>query len=162
MLLTIQERHNGIIECADCGKHISDQATMCVNCGRPLQSAGDTKSGLPTIWAAVTRSKTPINLFALAMSACAAVLGVAAVKIDNKLALQGFTFKLHMFLAITGMFFVTLLFSRTSIYHPTDLAKAKQDGFEEQSKDRPVLAAILILFLILAYGLYQAKKSGYI
>ena len=42
----------GLIQCPDCGKQVSDQATACIHCGRPLAkslrhsvSSTDVKTG---------------------------------------------------------------------------------------------------------------------
>ena len=107
------------------------------------------------------KSKTPINLFSLAMMACAAVLGFSATKIQGACSLVAFTYTLHVFLAVTGMFFVTLLFNRRGVYHPDDMAKAKRDGFTDFGKDRPVIAAVLIALMLIAYGLYQYSQGSH-
>jgi hypothetical protein len=59
------------------------------------------------------------------------------------------------------MFFVTILFCRKGIYHPDDLAKAKRDGISDMGEDRPVIAAMLIFIMLIAYGLYQAFKADF-
>lgn len=141
-----------LISCPDCDHSISDQAPACPNCGRPT---GNIKSSAKSgAWQAVVKSRTPINVFALAMMACASVFGFSATNMEED-ALKAFTYSLHVFLALSGMFFVCLLFCRSAIYHPEDLAKAKQQGVTF-GKDRPVLAAVLIGGLILIYGAYQA------
>ena len=61
----------------------------------------------------------------------------------------------HSFLAVFGMFFVTILFFRKGIYQPEDLAKAKRNGVSDFCEGRP-----LIGFMPIAYGLYQAIKAG--
>jgi hypothetical protein len=53
------------------------------------------------------------------------------------------------------MFFATILFCRKGMYHPTDLAKAKQAGVEDLGQDKPILAAVLIIIMVIAYGVYQ-------
>ncbi len=87
------------------------------------------------------------------MMACAAVFGVSAIQVKQD-SLPAFTYSLHTFLAITGMFFVILLFCRKAIYHPDDLAKAKDHGVD-LGKDSPALAAVLIALMMIAYGCYQ-------
>ncbi|SEF67369.1 hypothetical protein [Marinobacterium lutimaris] len=153
-----------LIRCMDCDHEISDQAASCVQCGRPIKAGADRSSPQPssfhsTAWAAVTRSKTPINLFALAMMACAAVLGVSANSISNACSLIAFTYTLHTFLAVAGMFFVTLLFCRAGVYHPDDLAKAKRDGLQNLGRDKPLIAAGLIVLMFSAYALYQNSQG---
>lgn len=49
------------------------------------------------------------------MMACASLFGVSATQIEGH-ALSAFTYALHIFLAIAGMFFICLLFCRSSIY----------------------------------------------
>ncbi len=150
----------GLIKCEDCGQEMSDQATVCVKCGRPCGSTTEPRSFLHGAWAAVTRSKTPINLFAIAMMSCAAILGMSATQVESDNSLTAFTYTLHTFLAVAGMFFVTILFCRKGIYHPEDLAKAKRNGISDLGEDRPVIAAVLIFLMLIAYGLYQAEKGG--
>ncbi len=150
----------GLIKCQDCGHDISNQAKACVKCGRPCDNTNESRSSLHGAWAAVTRSKTPINLFAIAMMSCAAILGMSATQIDNDISLTAFTYTLHTFLAVSGMFFVTILFCRKGIYHPEDLAKAKRNGVIDFGEDRPVIAAVLIGFMLIAYGMYQAIRAG--
>ena len=93
---------------------------------------------------AVTKSSTLINVFALAMMACAAILGASATQVDNICDLTAFTYTLHIFLAVSGMFFATILFCRKGMYHPEDLAKAKQAGVEDLGHDKPMIAARFI------------------
>ncbi len=146
-----------MIQCENCGYALSEQAVNCVQCGHPQHEKAQGET--PSAWSAVTRSKTPINLFAIAMMSCAAILGMSAVTIDNEYALIAFTYTLHIFLAVTGMFFITILFCRKAIYHPEDLAKAKEAGLDDLGNDNPVLAAILIGGMLLIYGVYQLSVS---
>jgi hypothetical protein len=150
-----------LVKCEDCGQEISDQALMCVKCGRPSGASNESRSFWQGAWAAVTKSKTPINLFAIAMMSCAAILGMSATRIKSETSLEAFTYTLHTFLAVAGMFFVTILFCRKGIYHPDDLAKAKRDGISDMGEDRPVIAAMLIFIMLIAYGLYQAFKADF-
>ncbi|MBN0988536.1 hypothetical protein [Amphritea pacifica] len=149
-----------MIKCAECGHTISDKAELCISCGCPSGSAieASTKqTGMSSAWSAVTRSRTPINLFAIAMMCCASILGMSATQIDGPDSLKAFTYTLHVFMAVTGMFFVTILFCRKGVYHPDDLAKAKRDGLsDEMGADRPVIAAVLIIIMLSAYAAYQA------
>ncbi|MDQ7015237.1 MAG: hypothetical protein Q9N68_02555 [Gammaproteobacteria bacterium] len=145
--------------CEDCGQDISDQATMCIKCGCPLGSTTKASGIMDGAWAAVTRSKTPINLFAIAMMSCSAILGMSATQIENQYSLIAFTYTLHTFMSVTGMFFVTILFCRKGVYHPEDLAKAKREGITDLGEDRPVIAAVLIVLMLTAYGLYQFIKT---
>ena len=153
-------------QCEDCGKPVSDQAQMCVHCGCPIadtekqdcENAGATSSA----WQAAMRAKTPINIFAIAIMCCSAILGMSAAGVDSENSLIAFTYTLHTFLAVTGMFFVTLLFCRKGIYHPDDLAKAQRDGVKDLGQDRPILAVILIVLMMIGYGLYQAVSAGMI
>jgi hypothetical protein len=140
--------------CEDCGQEISDKAAMCVKCGCPLDSSTKPNGFMDSAWAAVTRSKTPINLFAIAMMSCSAILGWSATQIKNENSLTAFTYTLHTFLAVTGMFFVTILFCRKGVYHPDDLAKAIHEGID-LGEDRPKIAAALIVLMLSAYCLYQ-------
>ncbi len=141
-----------LIKCADCGTDVSDLATACVKCGRP-RNASLPESSIRSAWRATTQAKTPVNVFALAMMSCAAVFGVSATLIKGD-PLPAFTYSLHTFLAIAGMFFVTLLFCRKAIYHPTDLVNAKEHNVD-LGPDRPMLAAVLLGCMFIAYGLYQ-------
>lgn len=140
-------------ECKDCGRDVSDKALSCPGCGRPSEAMEAKASETSSAWKAVEKVRTPINVFAFAMMACAAVFGFSATRISED-ALSAFTYSLHTFLAIAGMFFVCLLFCRRAIYHPDDLTAAKEKGVE-LGEDRPVLAAILIGIMLLAYGIYQ-------
>lgn len=152
----------GMTSCEDCGHDISDRADVCISCGCPLrpvtyEAAPKSGSGMSGPWSAVTKSKTPINLFAIAMMSCSSILGMSAVHIDSKISLTAFTYTLHIFMAVTGMFFVTILFCRKGVYHPDDLAKAKRDGItDDLGKDRPEVAAVLIVIMLTAYAVYQA------
>lgn len=87
------------------------------------------------------------------MLACAAVFGFSATQIQEN-PLPAFTYSLHTFLAVTGMFFVTLLFCRKAIYHPDDLARSKELNVD-LGPDRPLLAALLMGLMFFAYGAYQ-------
>jgi heme/copper-type cytochrome/quinol oxidase subunit 2 len=156
-----------LINCDDCGQEISDQAEMCIKCGKPYNTKeshaplqGSVDGASP--WSAVTKAKTPINIFAIAMMTCASVLGVSATHINSELSLTAFTYTLHIFLSVTGMFFVTILFCRKGVYHPDDLASAKRAGVTDLGEDRPVIAAVLIFVMLFAYGLFQAVKGEYI
>jgi hypothetical protein len=141
-----------LVECPDCGAESSELALACVKCGRPREKE-EPSGSWRSAWTAAARARTPINVFALAMMACAAVFGFSATMIKDD-PLPAFTYSLHTFLAIAGMFFVTLLFCRKAVYHPDELASAKlRDA--NLGPDRPVLAAVLIGVMMIAYGLYQ-------
>jgi hypothetical protein len=111
-----------LIKCPECQQEISDQAVTCIKCGHPLHKPVDQQYSLNTAWNSVTKSRTPINVFALAMMACSAILGVSATQVDSICSLTAFTYTLHIFLAVSGMFFATILFCRKGMYHPEDLA----------------------------------------
>lgn len=141
-----------LVSCAECEKEISDRATACPQCGCPLgDEAPDESKGM---WKAVTKARTPINVFAIAMMAAASLFGASATQIEGH-ELEAFTYSLHIFLAVAGMFFACLLFCKSSIYHPDELAKAKRDGFEFPP-DRPGVAAALIGVMLTGYAAYQA------
>jgi hypothetical protein len=144
-----------LIKCSECNQEISNQAAICVKCGNPTNKSPEQGSHFNTAWNTVTKSRTPINVFALAMMACSAILGVSATEIDGICDLTAFTYTLHVFLAVSGMFFATILFCRKGMYHPEDLAKAKQAGIDEFGEDKPVIAAVLICIMIVSYGLYH-------
>lgn len=144
-----------LTKCLDCGQEISDQAAICVKCGRPLVHMDESPSKSTLLWNAVTKAKTPINLFALAMMACASVLGYSATKVTGCDARTAFTYTIHAFLAVSGMFFLAILFCRKAIYHPKDLGQATPEVLKELGKDRPVIAAATIILMLLAYGYYQ-------
>jgi hypothetical protein len=137
-----------LTKCPECDHEISDKAVHCVSCGHPVE----TTNQVPGPWAAVTRAKTPINVFALAMMAGASVFGYSATKVEGTDALKAFTYSLHTFLAVVGMFFLTLLFCRSAIYHPNELSDAQA----KLGQDRPGIAAGVIGLIFVAYGLYQA------
>lgn len=136
--------------CPACERPLSDKATSCPHCGHPLKTDSPPSASL---WQAVTRARTPINVFALAMMASASVFGASATQLGDN-ALIAFTYALHIFLAIAGMFFLCLILCRACIYHPEELAKAKKDGLEIPP-DRPILAACLIGVMIVGYSVYQ-------
>ena len=144
--------------CPECEHQISDRAVACPNCGHPRETTGETRDSWRGLWQAVGHTKTPINVFALAMMACAAVFGYSATRLEQE-ALKGLTYSLHTFLVIAGMFFVCLLFCRKAIYHPDDLARVKDHGVD-LGRDRPVLAAILIALMLAGYALYQGFVAG--
>jgi len=146
-----------LVKCLDCGAEISDKAVACVRCGRPLGNAEQHPVKSSTLWSTVTKARTPINVFALAMMACAAVLGYSATQVTGCDARTVFTYAIHAFLAVSGMFFLAILFCRKGIYHPEDLGNVKPEVLKELGKDRPVVAAALIMFLLLAYGFYQYR-----
>ncbi|MCH6257555.1 phage terminase large subunit family protein [Puniceicoccaceae bacterium K14] len=142
-----------LIPCPECERELSEQAIQCPGCGHPIQngeSASGDKSG---IWRAVIKSKTPINVFALAMMACASVFGFSSTQLESG-GSEAFTYSLHVFLAVSGMFFVCLLFCRKAIYHPDDLVKAKEAGVD-LGEDKPVLAAVLIAIMVTLYAFYE-------
>lgn len=144
-----------LITCEDCGQEVSSLANACIHCGRPNTSENYYKNSMHGAWLAVTRSKTPINLFAIAMMSCAAILGVSATQVDSDTSLTAFKYTLHVFLAVSGMFFVTILFCRRGMYHPEDLARAKNAGIDDLGSDNPGIAAVLIAIMLIAYGVYQ-------
>jgi hypothetical protein len=147
-----------IITCLDCNHEISDKAAMCVHCGRPNSPDGKGDS-INSPWGSVNAAKTPINVFALAMMACTAVLGASAPFIDGSCSLTAFTYSIHAFLAVATMFFLSLLFCRKGIYHPSDLGNVKTEVLSEMGKDEPRLAAAIILMVFLAYGGYQGYQA---
>jgi predicted ferric reductase len=93
-----------LVKCFECGQEISDQAEICVKCGRPLDARGKSNSNKSMLWNAVTKTKTPINIFALAMMACASVLGASATQITGCYSHSAFTYTIHSFIAISGFF----------------------------------------------------------
>lgn len=142
-----------LINCSECNQETSDQAQACVKCGHPLEKAVQSqKKGL---WNTVAKARTPINIFALAMMACASVLGASATQIADCYALTAFTYTIHSFIAVSGMFFLAILFCRKGIYHPEDLNKVKPEVLKELGTDKPIIAAILIAAMMSAYGYYQ-------
>ncbi len=145
----------GLVKCLDCGQEISDQAAICVKCGRPLGHIELTPSKSTLLWNAVTKARTPINIFALAMMACASVLGYSATQITGCDARIAFTYTIHAFLAVSGMFFLAILFCRKGGYHPEDLGKVKSEVLKDLGKDRPVIASAFIILMLSAYGYYQ-------
>lgn len=56
-----------LIKCPECKQEISDQACICIKCGNPISKTAEQQSSLNTAWNAVTTSRTPIDVFALAM-----------------------------------------------------------------------------------------------
>ena len=94
------------------------------------------------------------------MMACSAILGVSATGIDGICYLTAFTYTLHVFLAVSGMFFATILFCRKGMYHPDDLAKAKLAGIDELGEDKPVTAAVLICIMTMFYGFYHWQSES--
>ena len=144
-----------LIKCPECDHDVSDEASACLYCGHPINTAPQQRPPLSDAWSAVTTSRTPINVFALAMMACAAILGASSTQIDNICDLTAFTYTLHVFLALCGMFFVMILFSRKGIYHPQDLARAKQASNDDLGNDKPIVAAVLICLMIGGYATYQ-------
>jgi len=149
-----------LIKCPECDQEVSDRAQVCVHCGNPLTKDGQPSRGFGLAWGAVTSARTPINVFALAMMACAAVMGVSAAGIQNACALTAFTYTLHIFLAVCGMFFVTLLFCRRNMYHPEDVAKVEEARGKVEWGSRPILAAVLIGVMLTLYAVYQATGSN--
>jgi hypothetical protein len=144
-----------ISKCPECGHDVSNKAAACTHCGHPNDLMTQPRAPLTNAWNAVTKSRTPINVFALAMMACSAILGASATQVDNVCDLTAFTYTLHIFLAISGMFFATILFCRKGMYHPEDLAKAKQAGVEDLGHDKPMIAAVFIFLMVVGYTYYQ-------
>ena len=149
-----------LINCLDCGQEVSELAEKCVNCGRPLVDAKESPNKSSHIWSAVTKAKTPINIFALAMMACASVLGYSATQITGCDSRVAFTYTIHAFLAVSGMFFLAILFCRKGIYHPEDLNEVKPEVLKDLGKDRPIIVAVLIFIMLSAYGIYQFKTPN--
>jgi len=143
-----------LVNCPDCGREVSEQASACVNCGRPLGQKDSTGNAV-SLWAAVTKTKTPINVFALAMTVCASVLAHSATNIESCYASVAFTYTIHAFLAVSGMFFLAILFCRNGVYHPRDLEKIDPAVRSKLGEDRPIAAAVLISLMLFGYGLYQ-------
>ena len=71
-----------------------------------------------SLLSAANKVRTPINVFAIAMMACASVLGGSATMIDGCYSLTAFTYTIHAFIAVSGMFFLTLLFCRKEYITP--------------------------------------------
>lgn len=149
-----------LIKCSECGQEISDKASMCVKCGCPVTDTAKASGNLNPLWDAVTKARTPINVFALAMMACAAVLGYSATKVSGCDARTAFTYTIHAFLAVSGMFFSAILFCRKGIYHPEELGKARREVLDDLGKDRPVIAAMIIILMLAGYAFYQYKNPN--
>ena len=115
----------------------------------------ETKDKSNALLSAVNKAKTPTNIFAIAMMACASVLGGSATLVESCESLTAFTYTIHAFLAVSGMFFLSLLFCRKGIYHPQDLDTVSPEVRSELGVDRPITAAVLIVIVMLAYGGYQ-------
>lgn len=122
-----------------------------------MDKTKDEKSALLSV---ANSARTPINIFAIAMMACASVLGGSATLVESCESLTAFTYTIHAFIAVSGMFFLALLFCRKGIYHPQDLDKVSSDVRSDLGKDRPVIAAVLIALMMLAYGYYQYKTPN--
>ena len=114
-----------LIKCPECNQEVSSQAAMYVKCGNPINESTLQQSHFNAAWNTASKSRTPINVFALTMMACSAILEVSATGIDGICDLTAFTYTLHVFLAVSGMFFATILYCRKGMYHPDDLAKSK-------------------------------------
>ena len=151
-----------LVDCPVCSKKVSDQAVTCCHCGHPLETGAHNNSENTSAWQTISKAKTPINVFAIAMMISASILGIRGsfLEKDNLQALAGFTYSLHIFLAVCGMFFMVLLFCRQAMYHPDALARAKQSGISNFGEDRPMVAAIFIVLMVVAYGLFQVIDSG--
>ena len=115
----------------------------------------ETEDKSNALLSAANKAKTPINIFAIAMMACASVLGGSATLVESCESLTAFTYTIHAFLAVSGMFFLSLLFCRKGIYHPQDLDTVSPEVRSELGMDRPITAATLIVFTMFAYGGYQ-------
>ena len=150
-----------LVDCPVCTEKVSDQAVTCCHCAHPLKTDAPDTSKNTSAWQTVSKAKTPINVFAIAMMISASILGIRGsfLEKDNLQALQGFTYSLHIFLAVCGMFFMVLLFCRQAMYHPDALARAKQSGFSNFGEDRPLVAAIFIVLMVVAYGFFQFFHS---
>lgn len=144
-----------LIKCLECEHEISDQAEICVKCGYPLNVKEPSDNSKSMLWHAVVKTKTPINVFALAMMACASILGASATQITDCYSHSAFTYTIHSFIAVSGMFFLAILFCRKGVYHPEDLDKVKPEILNVLGIDRPLLAAGLIASMMIAYGYYQ-------
>jgi len=142
-------------KCPDCDHVVSELAFACVNCGRltdyGIKKQENTNSSM---WDVITRLRAPINVFAFAMMAAAAVFGMYSVDVMADNDLKAFAFSLHVFLAVAGMFFVTLLFCPGRIYHPNDLTNY------DLKQDRPEIAAIIIVAMLVLYAFYQSYRLG--
>ena len=150
-----------LMDCPVCSGKISDQAVTCCHCAHPLQTDTSDTAKNGSAWQAVSKAKTPINVFAIAMMISASILGIRGSFLENGNleALKGFTYSLHIFLAVCGMFFMALLFCRKGMYHPEVLAKAKQSGVSNLGEDRPMVAAVFIVIMVVAYSLFQLFGS---
>ena len=150
-----------LVDCPVCSEKVSDQAVTCCHCAQPLKTNAPDTAGNTSAWQTVSQAKTPINVFAIAMMISASVLGIRGsfLEKDNLQALEGFTYSLHIFLAVCGMFFMVLLFCRKGMYHPDALIRAKQSGLNNFGEDRPMVAAIFIVVMVVAYGFFQVFDS---
>ena len=149
----------GLVKCSECEHQISDKAKFCVNCGCPLQEEPpEDKQSLG--WSTASKARTPINIFALAMMCCASILGGSATFVESCESQTVFTYTIHAFIAVSGMFFLTLLFCRKGVYHPEDLDKVSTEVRKELGTDQPHIAAALITFMMLAYGAYQFNAES--
>ncbi len=147
-----------LIPCSECKKEISSNALMCIHCGNPMAASDNEPGKMTQMWNAVTKARTPINIFALAMMACASVLGFSATDINTAVSLTAFTYAIHAFLAVTAMFFLTILFVKKGLYHPEDLGKVKSEVLKDFGKDQPMIAAVIIVVMLFSYGYYQQDK----
>ncbi|MBL3527848.1 MAG: hypothetical protein JMN27_10695 [gamma proteobacterium endosymbiont of Lamellibrachia anaximandri] len=96
-----------------------------------------------------------ILIFAIAMMCCTSVLGGSATFVESCESQTAFTYTIHAFIAVSGMFFLTLLFCRKGIYHPEDLDKVSLEVRNDLGADRPFIAAALIAIMMFSYGAYQ-------
>lgn len=146
-------------KCSECGQDLARDAILCIKCGHPMSDTAVPLSKTDQMWNAVIKARTPINIFALAMMACAAVLGVSAVHVDNCHARIAFTYTLHAFMAVAGMFFLTLLFVKRGLYHPEDLNKVNPAILEKFGRERSGIAAAIIVVMLFGYAIYQFEKK---
>ncbi|MCW8884990.1 MAG: zinc ribbon domain-containing protein [Motiliproteus sp.] len=144
-----------LIKCSECDHEISDKAKFCISCGFPLDKDEETETKQSLGWHTASKARTPINIFALAMMCCASILGGSATFVDTCQSQTAFTYTIHAFLAVSGMFFLTILFCRKGVYHPEDLDKVSPEVREELGADKPHIAAALIAAMMFAYGAYQ-------
>jgi len=106
-------------------------------------------------WPKIIRQiSSPMRFFGLVILVCSSIFGVAAAFSEEE---DAFTYSIHMFLAIVGIFILTAIWSPASLYHPQEL---KDIDKENLPKNRPWVPTISFFVGLLLYiGWYILCKT---
>ena len=96
--------------------------------------------------------ESPIKFFGLVVLVCDSTFAFAAASLGDP---ESFKYCIHMFLATSGFFGLTALWSPRSLYHPKELINIPN---EKLPAENPKVPTIVITVILLIYFFYQGIK----